>query len=67
LDELTASVDEHNAEVLVELLLGQRDKTVIAVTHDVAFIEKATEHVVIRNGRAVASDGSGDGGRNGRR
>jgi len=62
LDELTSSVDEDTAKVLVDTVLGLRDTTVIAVTHDTTFMQRAGRHVIVRDGRIEDADGGGNGG-----
>ena len=51
LDELTSSVDERNRDALVDMVLGLEETTVIGVTHDVAFMGRASRHVVLWHGR----------------
>ncbi len=54
LDEPTASVDEHNGGILMDAVFGQTGATIIAVTHDPRFIQRASRCVEIVDGRIIA-------------
>ena len=54
LDEPTASVDAESAELIVDLVLEERQRTVLAVTHDEHFIARATCCVELVSGRLAS-------------
>lgn len=56
LDEVTSAVDEENKRLIVEHLLELEHATIVAVTHDPLFIERASLRVELHAG-AVASIG----------
>ncbi len=49
LDEPTAAVDVKNRENLVDVIFAGAETTVLAVTHDSSFVERATHHVVLQD------------------
>jgi len=53
LDEATASVDAESRACIVDILLADPERTVLAVTHDGDFIARATKHVELVQGRLV--------------
>jgi len=58
-DEPTGSLDSHASEQVFELLrdlVKQRGKTVVAVTHDLAFAERMDRHVELLDGQVVSDD-----------
>jgi putative ABC transport system ATP-binding protein len=57
LDEVTAAVDEQNKQLIVDHLLGLEGRTVVAVTHDPGFIERASARVELRGGEVVGAEG----------
>ena len=57
-DEPTASLDETNATRIIDLLTAaarERGRTLIAVTHDRALIERMESVIRLERGRAVAT------------
>ena len=48
-DEPTAGVDAANRDVIGDILFGNRDLTVVAVTHDESLIELATHRMQLEN------------------
>lgn len=62
LDEVTSAVDERNRDAIVDLLLGLANTSVLAVTHDPRFAERADRVLAIEAGRLVeAPAGAGEG------
>jgi putative ABC transport system ATP-binding protein len=53
LDEVTAAVDEQNKTLIVDHLLGLEGATLVAVTHDPGFIERADVRIEVDDGRFV--------------
>jgi ABC-type multidrug transport system ATPase subunit len=51
LDEPTASVDAESAGLIVDLVLAERQRTVLAVTHDERFVARSTRCVELAQGR----------------
>ncbi|MCP4679963.1 MAG: ATP-binding cassette domain-containing protein [Deltaproteobacteria bacterium] len=56
LDEPTAAVDTENRDNLVDVILGGASTTVLAVTHDSRFMERATHRVVLRDGTLATEE-----------
>ncbi len=54
LDEPTAGVDAENRQKLVDTILDLESTTVLAVTHDRRFMERACCHVELRDGSLIA-------------
>ena len=53
-DEPTASLDQKNGHLVVELLSAYKDKgTVIIVTHDAGMLSQADRVLIMRDGQAV--------------
>jgi len=58
LDEPTAGVDAGNRDTLVNLLFGEKNRTVIAVSHDEAVHKRSDRTIILGNGSSGADDGS---------
>jgi len=61
LDEVTSAVDEENKRLIVEHLLGLEGVTIVAVTHDPLFVERASLRVELRAGELVRAERPGGG------
>ena len=53
LDEITASLDGKNEDIIIESLSGLHDKTVVAVTHRAKTAHWAARTLVLENGQIV--------------
>jgi len=53
LDEVTSAVDGQNRDLIVRRLLGLEGVTVVAVTHDAAFVEAAGRRLEVSAGRLL--------------
>ena len=61
-DEPTGNLDSKNAELVVALferLNVEQRMTIVMVTHDAHFAERAGRRLTLRDGRVVADEGSG--------
>jgi putative ABC transport system ATP-binding protein len=59
LDEPTASVDAESAELIVDLVLEDDQRTVLAVTHDERFVARSTRCVALADGRLATKPTQG--------
>lgn len=53
LDEATASVDAESRACIVDILLADPERTVLAVTHDRDFVARATQRAELVRGRLI--------------
>ena len=57
LDELTSSVDEGNRRRMVDLVTSDAARTILAVTHDEYFMERASRHLELSGARLRPAGG----------
>ena len=56
-DEVTSALDFYNERIVTNVITElANNHTVVCVTHKQSIKEKATEQVIIENGRTIASD-----------